>query len=261
MSYWNEHEKEQGKFDFSTLDQQFKQIEKAGGVITLCLGARQPRWPENHWPKWAWEASKEKRSFELLNYIETVVNRYKDSPALISYQLENEALLESFGVTPEVDRRRLRDEFALVRSLDSTKPILMSTSNSWGIPVRRPIPDIVGFSFYYTLYSKGAYHHTNSYPWTHRLRKTLIALLHRKPTCIHELQCEPWGPTAIWKMPVSEQNKSMSVAHIKRNIRLGRAIKAPPIDLWGGEWWYWRTKTDGNTEIIDSVLDAIHCKS
>jgi len=261
MSYWNEHEKQQGTLDFAALDKQFKQIEKAGGQITLCLGARQPRWPENHWPKWAWEAPKAERSAALLHYIETVVKRYKDSPALVSYQLENEALLKSFGVTPEVDRRRLRAEFALIQSLDPTKPIIMSTSNSWGIPIRRPIPDIVGFSFYYTLYNNGAYHQTNSYPWTHRVRKSLIRLLHRRPTFIHELQCEPWGPTAIWKMPVSEQDRSMSTEHIKRNIRLARAIKAPPIDLWGGEWWYWRTQTDGTTEIIGTVLDAIHCNS
>ncbi len=51
MSYWNEHEKTQGTLDFDELDKQFKQIEQAGGVITLALGARQPRWPENHWPK------------------------------------------------------------------------------------------------------------------------------------------------------------------------------------------------------------------
>lgn len=261
MSYWNEHEKDQGKLDFTALDNQFKQIEKAGGVITLCLGARQPRWPENHWPKWAWEASKQNRTKWLLEYIQTVVERYKDSSALISYQLENEALLEDFGVTPEVDRQRLRDEYALVKQLDPNRPVIMTTSTSWGIPIRRPVPDIVGFSFYHTLYNKGAYHQSNFYPWTHRFRKNLIKLLHRKPTFIHELQCEPWGPTAIWKMPVSEQNKSMSPDHIKQNIQLARAIKAPPIDLWGGEWWYWRSKKDNSGAIIDTVLSTIHCKS
>lgn len=256
MSYWNEHEKEQGNYDFSELDRQFKIIEKAGGSITLCLGARQPRWPENHWPEWAWNAKYETRTKALLSYIEAVVNRYIDSPALVSYQLENEALLEDFGRNPEVDRQRLREEFALVKRLDPDKAVIMSTSTSWGIPFRRPIPDIVGFSFYHTLFHKGAYRESNFYPWTHRFRKYLIKLLHRKPTFIHELQCEPWGPKGIWDMTDEEQDKSMSTAHIAENIHLAKAIRAYPIDLWGGEWWYWR-HLNGDDSIIQSVVEAL----
>jgi len=259
MSYWNDNEKAQGQLDFTELDMQFRLIEEAGGVISLGLGARQPRWPENHWPGWAWEAPKTQRSEALLQYIATVVERYKDSPALISYQLENEALLEDFGVNGEVDRQRLRQEFELVKRLDPIKPIIMTTSTSWGIPLRNPIPDIVGFSFYHTLYNKGAYRKSNFYPWTHRLRKALIKILHRKPTFIHELQCEPWGPTAIWKMPISEQDKSMSTKHIAENIRLARAINAPPVDLWGGEWWYWRLK-NGDPSIWNTVRQELNNK-
>lgn len=242
MSYWNEHEKEQGKFDFSTLDRQFQMVEKAGGVVTLCLGARQPRWPENHWPDWAWSKDKASRSKALLYYIQTIVNRYKDRRCLKSYQLENEALLKNFGERPEVDRQRLREEYALVKSIDSNRAIIMTTSTSWGIPIRRPIPDIVGFSYYHTLYRKGGYHRSNFLPLLNRLRKHLIKLVHRRTVFIHELQLEPWGPTAIWKMDQAEQDKSMSTEQIAVNIHLGNQIKAPPIDLWGGEWWYWRLK-------------------
>lgn len=77
MSYWDEHEKKPGKYNFAGLDKQIEQIEKGNGVITLCLGARQPRWPENHWPDWAWQASKPERTAALLRYLETVVKRYK----------------------------------------------------------------------------------------------------------------------------------------------------------------------------------------
>src|SRR3978361_2210868 len=58
MSYWNEHEKQPGSYDFKELDRQVAAISKAQGVITLSLGARQPRWPENHWPEWAWQLPK-----------------------------------------------------------------------------------------------------------------------------------------------------------------------------------------------------------
>src|SRR5688572_7811104 len=118
MSYWNEHETEQGTYNFKELDWQIDAVAKAGGQVSLCLGARQPRWPENHWPEWAWQASPAVRSSALLQYIETVVNRYKNHPALASYQLENEALLKAFGQRPEIHRQRLRAEYVLVKRLD-----------------------------------------------------------------------------------------------------------------------------------------------
>jgi acetyl-CoA acetyltransferase len=37
-----------------------------------------------------------------------------------------------------------------------------------------------------------------------------------------------------------EQDKSMSIAQLGKNIQLGKQTKLYPIDLWGGEWWYWR---------------------
>jgi hypothetical protein len=258
MSYWNEHEQAPGQLDFSALDAQIEQIAKAGGVITLCLGARQPRWPENHWPDWAWQLGKAERSQALLRYIEAVVKRYRGQPAIISYQLENEALLKSFGTRAEVDRRRLKQEYELIKKLDPERPVIMSTSTSWGIPIRRPIPDIVGFSFYQIVYNSQRSRYTKAFhkSWLHRLRKGLIRLRLR-PVFVHELQLEPWGPKAIWEMPAEEQAKSMSPAQIKQNIAAARRIKAQPIDLWGGEWWYWRHK-QGDETIWQAVRQAIH---
>lgn len=242
MSYWNEHEKKQGEYDFTELDWQVKMAEENGCLITLCLGARQPRWPENHWPDWVWKGPKQWRTEELLAYIEVVVKRYKDRDVITSYQLENEALLESFGRRPEVDRKRLRQEFKLVKKIDPNKPVIMTTSTSWGIPIRRPIPDIVGFSYYRILYGGGKYHHAFHFPKLDQIRALGVKMHHRRPSFIHELQLEPWGPTAIWKMNIPEQDKSMSPSHIQKNIHLARKTGLYPIDLWGGEWWYWRLK-------------------
>lgn len=243
MSYWDEHEKQPGKYDFSELDKQIDMIAGSGGIITLCLGARQPRWPENHWPDWAWQAGKPERSRALLEYIEVVVRRYKSKKCIISYQLENEALLESFGRRPEVDRGRLRNEFALIKKLDPQRPIIMSTSTSWGVPLRQPIPDIVGFSYYQIVYNGQKKKYTTAFhtPLLHRTRAFLIKLLWRRPVFIHELQLEPWGPKGIWDMSLSMQHESMGLNQIKKNLRLARAVHEHPIDLWGGEWFYWRT--------------------
>ena len=240
MSYWDECEPSLGKHTFKDLDAQIAMVKKAGGEVTLCLGVRQPRWPENHWPNWAWQLPKPERDTRLLEFIETVVRRYKSESVIKSYQLENEALLTNFGERPDTDRARLRQEFELIRRLDPTTPVIMTTSTSWGIPLRRPIPNIVGFSYYQVLYSNGSYGRSFHRPWLDEIRAGLIRLIHGKPSFIHELQLEPWGPKNIWDMPISEQNKSMSLKQLNENLRQATSTGLYPIDLWGAEWWYWR---------------------
>jgi len=256
MSYWDEHEKSPDQYDFSTLDWQIAAVAAAGGAVTLCLGAKQPRWPEYHWPTWAWQAAKPVRDKALLRYVETVVERYRNEPVVISWQLENEALLRNFGQHIEIDRARLRTEYNLVHELDPTRPIIMSTSNGWGMPLRRPIPNIIGVSLYTIMYKKAAYHRTIQRPWLHRLRRFLNFVVLGKRTLIHELQLEPWGPTAIWKMSVAEQNKSMSPEQVTYNIRAAHQTNATPVDLWGGEWWYWR-HLQGDDTIWQAVKQSV----
>jgi hypothetical protein len=259
MSYWDELEPTPGKYDFKELDRQLGVVIQNKGVVTLCLGARQPRWPENHWPGWAWQLSKAERTDALLNFLEIVVKRYRHHECIISYQLENEALLRSFGKFAEVDRKRLRQEFELVKRLDPKRPIIMSTSTSWGIPLRKPIPDIVGFSYYQVHFNKYKQAYSTAFhkPWLHKVRALLIKVLWQRPSFIHELQLEPWGPKNIWDMPMTEQMRSMSLRQIKKNIRAAQKTCLHPIDLWGGEWWYWCVKKQGNTAITKTVLQTI----
>lgn len=257
MSYWDEHETSPGNYDFSMLDAQIQHIAQYGGHVTVCLGARQPRWPENHWPDWAWKLDPPERTKALLKYVEHTVKHLKKHKNIVSWQLENEALLRSFGTRPDINRSRLRQEYALVRRLDTKRPIIMSTSNAWGIPVFGPIPDIVGFSHYTVIHARDAYHRTLHRPWIHRFRRWLIWFWWDRPCFIHELQCEPWGPTAIWKMSIEEQDKSMNVEQIEQNIQDAKQINAFPVDLWGAEWWYWRLHVHDDPSIWHAVRDSI----
>lgn len=254
MSYWNECEKEQGVYDFSGLDWQLDRIEQANGIVTLSLGVKQPRWPEYHWPAWTHDLSEKEKTLALVQFLTATIEHVRNRSCIVSYQLENEALLPGFGENIDINRRRLRREFQLVKALDTERPIIMSTSTSWGIPLRRPIPDIVGFSFYRTLYSHERKRYTEAFhsPLIDRLRAGAIRLLHGAPSFVHELRCEPWGPTTIRKMTVEEQDKSMSPSRIARNIRLARRIGVYPIDIWGAEWWYWRS-LQGDETIHNTV--------
>lgn len=255
MSYWNECELKPGKYTWAELDRQLKIIRKAGGEVTLCLGVRQPRWPENHWPDWAWELDKEQRIDNLLNFVARTVNRYKDSSTIVSYQLENEALLKSFGEKPMIDRRLLRAEYQIVKKLDPDRPIIMTTSTAFGVPFNSPVPDIVGFSVYHWLYDANTKQYKTGKQTSKSIktRGKIIKLLWNKPCFIHELQLEPWGPRNIWDMDITEQNKSMNPEKIAYNLKLAHDAKLDTIDLWGGEWWYWRTKNFKDPSIIETV--------
>lgn len=259
MSYWDEIEANKGHFDFRELDRQMRLIAKNNGSVSLCIGARQPRWPENHWPNWAWNLSRHERTEALLHFLEVVVKRYRSYACIMSYQLENESLLKSFGTRSEVDRSRLKSEFKLVKSLVGNTPVIMTTSTSWGIPLRKPLGDIVGFSFYQVHYSDKRKTYTTAHHrvWLHKLRQLLIRLLLHRESFIHEPQLEPWGPKNIWEMSADEQMKSMSPKQIKSNIRMARSSNLNPIDLWGGEWWYWCYLKHSNKEIIDTLLKTI----
>lgn len=244
MSYWDEHEKQAGQYDFSGLDKLVDLCEKLGVTVTMCLGVRQPRWPESHWPEWTQKLTPQARNKALREYIRATVKRYKKYTCIVSWQLENEALLRSFGQAGDFDRKRLRSEFALVKALDH-RPVIMSTSTSWGVPFRRPTPDIVGFSYYNIVFDKGAYRRSVYQPWIFRLRASIIRLFKRRSSFIHELQAEPWGPKNIWEMTDRQQFESMSPTIMKKSLALARNTRLTPIDLWGLEWWYWRkTKRD-----------------
>lgn len=253
MSYWDEHEPKQGHYDFSVLDAQIRQIEKANGIITLCLGVRQPRWPESHWPKWALDLPEQERYRRLYQFISMVVDRYKSSKSIVSWQLENEALNRGFGTNGDFNRKRLKIEYELVRTLDPDRPIIMSTSNTWGVPLRKPRPDIFGFTFYQTQFENNRYRRSKLPWWWYNLRAFKIALLIGRKSFIHELQAEPWGPKAIWEMTRKEQVKSMDVEQLQKNITLAKKTALYPIDLWGGEWWYWRNLRHNDPSIWNTV--------
>lgn len=258
MSYWNEIERQRGTYDFAALDEQLKLIAARGGIVTLCLGVKQPRWPEYHWPSWAVDLPAAEQEKALLAFVQAVVMRYQSKAVVVSWQLENEALLRGFGEKIHISRARLRREFDLVKQLDPKRPVIMSTSNSWGLPVRQPLPDVVGFSHYTIKYSRGRYHPTTQLIWLHRLRAWWLRHVDRTPVFVHELQLEPWGSRAIWKMSHEEQDRSMGPAQIAHNLRAGRAIKASPVDLWGLEWWYARHQAGDDTiwQAVKASLDS-----
>jgi hypothetical protein len=241
MSYWDLVEQKQGKYDFTGLDWQFEQISKYNAKVSLAVGMRQPRYPECHLPSWAKVMPEAKQQQALYKFLTAVIKRYQNHPALESYQLENEALNHGIGECTDYNRVRLQHEFNLIKKLDNKHPVIMSTSNSWGLPLRSPLPDIVGFSVYFKRHYKNGRYFASPLPaWFYRMRAHIIRISLKRPVIIHELQAEPWGPQATVNLSISEQNKTMNAKRLQKVIQFASATGIEYIDLWGIEWWYWR---------------------
>jgi hypothetical protein len=246
VSYWNKHETEQGKYDFSDLDWQFEKAEKAHAKISLALGLRQPRWPECHIPDWAAKEPSQDRQAALEKYIGVVIDRYKNSPSLESYQLENEALLKNFGECPETNRGWLDSEAKIVKKHDDKHPLIMSRSNNYpSLSLGKPQPDLIGVSVYRRVWNENIYKGYYNYPlpsWYYAGIAGLQKIVTGKDSVLHEMQMEPWPPSGkfVKDVPLNEQDKSMSAAMFNNRVNFAKNTGMRTIDLWGAEWWYWR---------------------
>ncbi len=261
VSYWDVHEPKNNKYDFSELDWQFDMAEEAGAKVSLAIGLRQPRWPECHMPKWAEEMPKEQWSKELKDYMKIVIERYKDRPALESYQLENEYFMKVFGICPDHERDRLIDEYNFVKQVDPNHPVVVSRSNNAiGAPIGKPTPDAFGVSVYKRVWDKTITKRYIEYPfpaWYYGFLAGVGEILTGKDMIVHELQAEPWPPVGVKEASLDEQDKSLSPERLRDRIRYGAATGMRKVDLWGVEWWYWRKVSKNDPSIWDAGRETI----
>lgn len=245
VSYWNQLEPTAGTYTFDVLDWQFAKAEKSGAKITLALGLRQPRWPECHMPEWAKQLPPGEWQSRLNGFIAEVVERYKSSPALTSYQLENE-FFNSFGQCDDFSRKRLINEYALVKSLDDTRPVIVSRSNNYGgLALGKPRPDLVGISVYRRVWDAQVTKRYFTYPypaWYYAFLAGSQKIFTGTESFLHELQTEAWPPNgqSITETSLEEQNRSFDAKRLKEYAAFGKATGMRDIYLWGGEYWYYR---------------------
>lgn len=247
VSYWSDIEPIKGQYDFSTLDWEFAQADAAHAKVTLSIGLRQPRWPECHPPSWVDTSAPDSQwEPELNQYMQAVIDRYKNNPALQSYQLENEYFLKAFGQCQNFDRNRLVSEFQFVKKLDPNHPVIIARSNNaLGTPLGKPTPDEFGVSVYKRVWDATITHRYFEYPfpaWFYAALAGTEEIITGKNTVIHELQAEPWPPNGqgITQTSLAEQNKSLDAARLKERFQYGEATGIRTIYLWGAEYWYYR---------------------
>ena len=263
VSYWDQLEPQDGTYDFKPLDWQFQKAETFGAKISLSLGLRQPRWPECHTPAWAATMPAEQWQPKLSNFIEAVVNRYKSSPALESYQLENEYFLKGFGLCTDFSRDRLINEYSTVKRTDPKHPVLVTRSNNAiGTPLGKPTPDVFGVSIYKRVWSMpiGRYLEYPFPAWYYGFLAGVQKITTGKDMIIHELQAETWPPNGqgITDTSLAEQNKSIDANRFADRIEYGRATGIRTMYLWGSEYWYYRKVKLDDPSLWNVAKDAYH---
>lgn len=252
--HWDWVEGKRDDYYFNDIDWQIKEAESHNIKLIVVIGMKTGRWPECHLPEWAKGISKEEQQQELLKYIKNFILRYKDSKAIIAWQVENEPLFK-FGECPWRDKKFLKEEIEFVKSLDSKRPIIISDSGEQSLWLSSAeIGDIVGVTMYRKVWGSLSdiygFYIKSFLPPVHYWRKAQIIkkLFGKEIICI-ELQAEPWGPKLLYDTALSEQEKTMNLEKFKENIEYAKQTGLQEFYLWGAEWWYWMKETQNKPEI------------
>jgi len=264
-AHWDMVEPERDAYQFDELDYQIARAEEVGADVVFGVGRRLPRWPECHIPGWAEELTWEEQKEEIREYIRAVVERYKDSSAITYWQVENEPYLTVFAHSHcgDLDEAFLKEEVALVRSLDSTRPILLTDSGNlgtWSGAYKHG--DAFGTSVYVYFWNPelGQFK-TVLPPWFYRVKEGLVELVYgEKPTFLIELAAEPWLLEPITEVDIETQFSRMNIDKFTEILRYARHTRLERQYLWGGEWWYW-LREQGHPQMWErgkTLFDATH---
>lgn len=252
-AHWPMVEPRNDVYDFSKLDYQIRQAEAVHAEVILAVGRRLPRWPECHVPEWAKELSWEAQKVEILEYLEVTVERYKESPAITYWQVENEPYLEVFAYEHcgELDEEFLEREIDLLHQLDPTRPVLVTDSGNLGTWTGAyGHGDAFGTSVYIHFWNPelGQFR-TVLPPWVYPLKESVMALLYgKKPTFLIELSAEPWLLEPITEVDIETQYSRMDLEKLEDILDYAKRTRFDQQYLWGAEWWYW-LKDRGHPEI------------
>ncbi|MCB9802582.1 cellulase family glycosylhydrolase [Candidatus Nomurabacteria bacterium] len=239
--YWDEVEKIRGEFDFKDYDFILNEGQKRGVKFVVNIGARLPRWPECHLPAWLESSSQEIKKAETLQMLEMFVERYKGREEIISWQIENEPLVDWFGTCPKSDEEFLKKEVALVKSLDQ-RPVIISASGELSLWSREAkITDILANTVYRVVWNPVFKYFRYPLPaWFYQFKANRVNKTGEQ-MIVSELQAEPWVPYGkMTDLSLEEINKSFSLEQFKANLAFAQKINFDQTYLWGVEWWYWQ---------------------
>lgn len=273
--YWSDIEKNRGEYDFSETDKMVSACEKEKTDVVLTVGMKSFRWPEYYLPSWVTGAGIIRRglvydkgnSFLLentLGFIEKCVLRYRASPSVKIWQVENEPFDPAGYGQSRISTDFLKSEVDLVKKIEPGKKVMVTV---WGNELTKrgvykeaaSVADIVGLNIYLRQPASVLFglHHVYSGPAdsTDSIIKTAGAIIGKnKDFWLAELQSEPWETDGT----VTRKNNppSMLPEHIPGNFDYAAKLNPSTTLLWGSEWWLYR-KMKGDRRYWDEIAKIL----
>jgi hypothetical protein len=245
-AYWPLIEPKEGTYDFKDMDYQMTQAAQHNVKVVLAVGRRLPGWPECHDPTWLAKYPIEKQRELVTKIVTQVVNRYKDSPALEFWQVENEPFFDIFArsrkLCPPFVESVLQEEIDLVHQLDPKHEVIITDGGELGTWLGAyRTGDRFGTSLYLYIWNSAlGYMRYPISPAYFRIKHGITRLLYGdKPSVVIELQSEPWIPKPLNEVSIDDQLKRFDMNKMNELIQYPYVSGFDGAYLWGLEWWYW----------------------
>lgn len=279
---WNRMEPAPGAFDPAPLDWQVEAAERAGKQVIVGLGpVKNFGYPEFFVPKHYLssplpegrlisEGSHPALLAAALEFVDRVVDRYRDHESVIGWQVEHEAV-DPLGVEHSwrLAVEFVKREVAEVRRLDPKRPILLNgflpmsapvAAQQWwrtrdqgdSLTLAQEVAQIIGVDFYpcHALGAAGAwtaYMDSRERAWPERARRVFKqAGAQGRRLWITEGQAEPWEAVTTPPNPAGRAMASCPpervIENYNRCLCLARETgsRLDAYLFWGAEYWLLR---------------------
>jgi len=235
--YWSEVEWAHDQYYWGEVDWMVAEAERVGAQVTLVVGAKVPRWPECYIPTWTQRGTEADRRAEQVQFVQETVRRYRHSPAVVRWQVENEPTFP-FGECPMPDIGLLQDELNAVTWLDD-RPIMLTVSGEWDVwwP-SAGTADVLGFSVYRAVWNDGLFSIRYPLPPLYYRLRSWVVRPFVDEVIVSEMQAEPWFPEPAKSAEFVKWYEVFNADDLAEAVSFAQDTGAPEAYLWGAEWWY-----------------------
>ena len=147
--YWDAVQPDPAELDFTSVDEllevvaQYNQTAADRARVVLTIGARNFLYPELHQPQWVGPREQPyigdaQSGSEYRTYFDASITRYRDSPLLYSWQVENEPLDDvgnDLTGHDQISAAQLAWEIGRVHELDPLHKAVLTTYDGWNVTV------------------------------------------------------------------------------------------------------------------------------
>src|SRR5947209_8308823 len=294
-TYWDEVDQD----GYAKLDWLMKEVQRAHQPVVLTVGMKALGWPEFCVPVSVLDTTALKAGQDIaadstfgdatLSFVEDTVLRYRDNPALIAWQVENEPFNRAGPQRLWIDAEFLGYEITAVRKLDGHhRPLIVNAFSHFnlvfdqasarqGLDLRQWLGfdadsaerdslaalsrgDVLGLDVYTAIgYQFLGQDHMSRADgdWPERLARVReLAKRQGKQAWITEAQAEPWESTE----DTYTDPKSTSPAAIRSVFENLKDAGYGTVLFWGSEYWLWRAD-NGDPRWIDAIKAILRDES